>query len=106
MTFAEVRLWKYGLRASLMKGYPFHRQWPMFGYIADFYCKPLSLVIEVDGPSHDGVEQRAYDARRDSVFARNGARVLRLTNADVVHHLDRALKVIEVVIEEIERQNT
>ncbi len=102
MTYAEVRLWKHALRARSMKGYSFHRQWPMFGYIADFYCKALALVIEVDGPTHDDPDQIEHDRKRDEVFANHGMRVLRLTNGDVIDHLESSVETIELVIEEIE----
>jgi len=49
MTKTEACLWKYALRASQMKGYQFRRQRPVLRYIADFLCKELKLVIEVDG---------------------------------------------------------
>lgn len=48
MTKAEACLWKYVLRASKLKGYGFRRQRPVLHYIADFMCKPLMLIIEVD----------------------------------------------------------
>ena len=52
MTKAEACLWKYVLRASYLKGYPFRRQRPVLNYIADFICMELMLVIEVDGITH------------------------------------------------------
>lgn len=48
MTKAEACLWKYVLRAGKMKGYGFRRQRPVLSYIADFMCKELMLIIEVD----------------------------------------------------------
>jgi len=39
MTKAEACLWKYALRAKMMKGYTFNRQRPVLNYIADFMCK-------------------------------------------------------------------
>jgi very-short-patch-repair endonuclease len=47
-TLGEILLWKQ-LRAGSMDGYTFNRQKPLGNYIVDFYCKPLNLVIEVDG---------------------------------------------------------
>lgn len=47
MTKAEAYLWKYVLRAGMMKDHTFHRQRPVLNYIADFFCKKLCLVIEV-----------------------------------------------------------
>ena len=52
MTKAEACLWKYALRARQMKGYQFRRQRPVINFIADFMCKELMLVIEVDGITH------------------------------------------------------
>ena len=49
MTKAEACLWKYVLRAGKMKSFQFRRQRPVLNYIADFMCKELMLIIEVDG---------------------------------------------------------
>ena len=35
-----------------MMGCPFLRQRPIENYIADFFCKELKLVIEIDGITH------------------------------------------------------
>ena len=51
-TKAEACLWKYVLRAGKMQGFQFRRQRPVMNYIADFMCKELMLVIEVDGIIH------------------------------------------------------
>ena len=55
MTEAEACLWKYALSAGKMKGYGFRKQRPILNYIADFMCKELNLVIEVDGGIHDNL---------------------------------------------------
>lgn len=52
MTKAEACLWKYVLRSRQMKGYQLRRQRTVLNYIADFLCKELKLVIEVDGSTH------------------------------------------------------
>ena len=49
MTKAEASLWKYSLSKKQMEGYQFLRQRPVLNYIADFMCKELMLIIEVDG---------------------------------------------------------
>jgi len=54
-TTSEILLWKH-LRTRQMKGYQFNRQKPLGKFIADFYCKLLGLVIEIDGSSHIGKE--------------------------------------------------
>jgi len=58
MTKAEACLWKYVLRARGLKGYPFRRQRPVLNYIVDFFCKELSLIIEVDGITHSWEEEQ------------------------------------------------
>lgn len=60
-TVGEVMLWQ-GLKKKQMLGYTFNRQKPLLNYIADFYCKPLKLISEVDGDSHIGKED--YDSKR------------------------------------------
>jgi very-short-patch-repair endonuclease len=51
-----------------MKGYTFNRQKPLGKYIVDFYCKPLQLVIEVDGGYHFEEGQMLKDKERQSVL--------------------------------------
>ncbi|MBQ4401456.1 MAG: DUF559 domain-containing protein [Synergistaceae bacterium] len=53
MTPQERRLWYSFLRNHPTK---FYRQRPIGGYIADFYCRKLMLVIEIDGSQHDDEE--------------------------------------------------
>ncbi len=50
-TLAEVLMWK-NIKQKVL-GVQFHRQVPMLNYIVDFYCHEISLVIEIDGSSHD-----------------------------------------------------
>ena len=52
MTKAEACLWKFVLKAKKLRGYQFRRQRPVLNYIADFMCKELMLIIEVDGYTH------------------------------------------------------
>ena len=102
MTRAEVHLWMHALRAKSMRGYTFHRQWPMFGYIADFYCKALNLVIEVDGDVHGSPEQIERDLIREDALRSKGMHILRLTNEEVMDHLPSSIEAIELAIEERE----
>lgn len=63
-TPAEIRLWTKLLHAKKMKGYQFLRQRPVLNYIADFMCKELKLIIEVDGESHESEDQWYKDKKR------------------------------------------
>jgi very-short-patch-repair endonuclease len=62
-TLSEVLLWKE-LRGGQSRGYEFNRQKPLEKYIADFYCKKLCLVIEIDGTSHSTPEAVERDRKR------------------------------------------
>lgn len=65
MTKAEACLWKFVLRAGMMKGYGFRRQRPVLRFIADFMCKELFLVIEVDGITHQFEETIKKDKKNN-----------------------------------------
>lgn len=55
MTIAEKILWKH-LRNNKLNGLKFRRQHPLDIFIADFYCHPKRLIIELDGGIHDTLE--------------------------------------------------
>ena len=91
-TDAEIRLWTLLLRNKKMMGYPFLRQRPVLNYIADFMCKELRLIIEVDGKIH--FQQQEADRLRDIDLAAKGFNTLRFTNAMVMEQLDEVDRVI------------
>ena len=93
MTRAETLLWRY-LKAHHIDGLGFRRQAPIGPYIADFCCYAARLVIEVDGVSHDWAERQQRDATRDRWFVKQGYRVLRFTNDDVLRHLEGVVTMI------------
>ena len=100
MTKEEACLWKYVLRAGQMKGYQFRRQRPVLDFIADFMCKELRLVIEVDGITHDNKLER--DNRRDDKLRHAGFYVFRFTDEEVLTNREGVMRAIELIIEEIE----
>jgi very-short-patch-repair endonuclease len=93
---AEQKLWRC-LRGRQLCGLKFRRQHVMGGYIADFYCHELALVIELDGDSHG--ERLEYDSRRTKVLERDGMTVVRFLNSDVYRFLDSVLNEIIKVSE-------
>ncbi len=99
MTRAEACLWKYVLRARQMQGYPFRRQRPVLTYIADFMCRELRLVIEVDGITHDF--KSVQDKHRTDELTRAGYHVLRFTDEEVLTNIGGVAGEIERVIGEI-----
>ncbi len=94
-TDAEAKLWT-ALRARRLEGYKFRRQVGFGPYIADFYCAEMKLVVEADGSQH--AEQMAYDAARTEFFTRQGFRVMRFWNNDVLQNLDGVLTMIREVL--------
>jgi very-short-patch-repair endonuclease len=83
-----------------MKGYPFRRQRPVLNYIADFMCKELRLVIEVDGITHDLKLEK--DKCRTEELRRAGFHVIRSTDEEVLTNIQGVAKEIERVIKDIE----
>jgi very-short-patch-repair endonuclease len=80
-TDAERRLWHF-LRHQQLAGHKFRRQHPLASYIVDFVCLPAHLVIELDGGQH--LDELIYDEVCTHVLERQGYRVLRFWNDDVL----------------------
>jgi BirA family biotin operon repressor/biotin-[acetyl-CoA-carboxylase] ligase len=98
-TPTERALWEHLSRRQL--GAKFSRQMPIGPFFADFLCRELSLVVELDGFSHDIAPER--DARRDAWMAREGFIVLRFTNADVQGNIEGVVMAIRLEVERLRR---
>ncbi|HOI16666.1 MAG TPA: endonuclease domain-containing protein [Geobacteraceae bacterium] len=81
-TPAERKIWTGILRMRQFAEYKFLRQKPLGGYIVDFYCSKLRLVIEIDGESH--AETVEYDVERTKILEALGLTVVRYTNDEVM----------------------
>ena len=90
-TEAEQKLWSR-LRRKQLLGYRFRRQRPIGPYIVDFVCLQVSLIIEVDGGQH--AEQIAKDEARTRFLEKEGFRVIRFWNNDVLANTDGVVKSI------------
>ena len=82
-----------------MNGYSFRRQRPVLNYIADFMCKELYLVIEVDGITHESKFEK--DQRRTDELRRAGFNVVRFTDEEVLTNIQGVAREIEKIIEDI-----
>ena len=91
----EACLWKYVLCAGKMRGFQFRRQRPVLDYIADFMCKELMLVIEVEGSIHQLEEIIKNDGIRQKRLETAGFTVLRFTNEDVLENINAVANSIE-----------
>ena len=94
---SEVLLWNELKRSAL--GVKFTKQKPIGNYIADFYCKELKLVIEVDGWSHD--DKYEYDVGRDEYMRSIGITVLRVEDKDVKRDIGAVLEWIRFNVEKL-----
>jgi very-short-patch-repair endonuclease len=89
------------LRAGRL-GAKFRRQHPIGECIVDFACVKLSLVIEVDGRSHN--ETGEHDLVRQQWLESQGWRVLRLQNNEVLRNLDQAASSINDLVESLQSE--
>ena len=80
-TLAEKMLWAL-VRNRRLGGFRFLRQVSIDRYFADFVCESAKLVVELDGPAHEGRED--HDARRTQTLELFGYLVLRFNNARVL----------------------
>ena len=99
MTPAEKILWQH-LRAKRFNNLKFRRQQILEGFIVDFYCHSLGLIIEVDGKIHN--KQKEYDRDRDKILSANNLHILRFTNEQVRENIEAVLNTIIEKIEDIE----
>ncbi len=95
----ERILWQYLRILNQGGGLNFRRQAPIGKFIADFAEYSRRLVIELDGDSHANVAAAGYDAKRDEFLQRQGFRVLRVANRDVLTNPEGVVAAIMQAIE-------
>src|SRR5271166_6596928 len=81
-TDAERRLWRL-LRDRRLGCLKFRRQVPVGPYIVDFLCVGARVIVEADGSQH---ADNARDEVRDAYLAREGWKVLRFWNHDLLRN--------------------
>ena len=89
-TDAERKLW-FAVRDRRLSGFKFVRQEAIGPFIVDFVCREKSLVVELDGGQH---AENAKDVARDAFLTREGYRVMRFWNHDVLSNTEGVLTVI------------
>ncbi len=92
MTYTEKCFWNM-VRRNQIEGLQFRRQQIIHGFIADFYCNQINLVVEIDGGIHE--QQKDYDKLRDYIISSCGIKVIRFTNEDVVNKSDWVLQKLK-----------
>ncbi len=83
------------LKGKKVLGLRFRPQHPIDIFIADFYCHPVKLVIEIDGGIHNSIEQKEYDIGREAELNEWGIKVIRFTNEEVGNNIDLVIKKIK-----------
>ena len=89
-TDAEKLLWSH-LRSRQLEDAKFVRQFPIGPHIADFACRSLMLVIELDGGQH---ADNSVDGDRSRLIEAFGYRVIRFWNNEMLSNPDGVLEVI------------
>ena len=96
-TPAEAVLWE-ALRKGKHRGLRFRRQFIIEPYIVDFYCHKAKVVIEIDGGVHNTQEE--FDQKREDDLQSMGYRIIRFSNHDVIHHLEKILYRINIACQQ------
>ena len=89
----EEILWR-SVRSRKL-GVKIRRQYSVGGYVLDFYCSELKLVIEIDGDQHSKKEEILYDKQRTDYLNILGCSVLRFKNIELERNLEKVLSVIK-----------
>ena|ERR1700723_1107488 len=89
-TDAEIRLWS-APRDRRLAGYRFRRQHPIGPFVVDFACTKHQLIVEADGGQHN---DNAVDEERTEWLKREGWRVLRFWNNDILNNTDGVIETI------------
>lgn len=85
LTRGEQAFKKIAKDLETRHGHKFWSQVVLFGWIVDFWCPKLKLIVEIDGASHDG--RKAYDENRSNVLCDElDAKTVRFTNFDVINN--------------------
>ena len=93
------------LLRGLREAFPelkWRHQAPVGPFDADIMCFSEALVIEVDGDTHAGRENR--DAARTAIIESEGFRVVRFWNNDVMQNLDGVLETVAKSLSHRERE--
>lgn len=67
----------------------------MAGFIVDFVCHERRLIVEIDGATHGGDVDIVRDASRTRRLERDGFRVIRFWNNDVMMNIEGVLIRLE-----------
>ena len=78
------------------------RQRPFHNYIADFMCRSLKLIIEIDGYSHNFKYEK--DLERDRIAEELGFKTLRFHDEEVIRDIENVRRSILIEIKTREEE--
>ncbi len=98
-TDVESKMWEI-LRAKRFMGLKFRRQHTVGKYILDFYCPERKLAIEIDGSGHAFEDKTIKDENRTKELEKEGIKVLRFWNNEVLNNIGAVVEAIWNEVEE------
>ncbi len=98
-TEAERKLWAI-LRNRQLVGVKFRRQFSLGKYVLDFYSPAYKLGLEADGGEHYKDEGKRIDELRSKELSKLGIEVLRVSDLEILKHIDGVCELIQKAIEE------
>jgi len=98
-TDAERLLWQL-LRNRQIGNVEFRRQHPIDSFIADFVCIEKKVIVELDGSQH--AVQTEKDEKRSDYLKKQGFRILRFWNNEVLKETEEVLEKIYSCLQEQE----
>lgn len=102
-TDVEKLLWAK-LRDRRLAGTKFRRQHPIGNYIVDFVSLDRKLVIELDGGQHNTKMGKLRDKQRVEQLQKEGYKVLRFWNNEVLKNFDGTLEMIYRTLTKVKTQ--
>jgi very-short-patch-repair endonuclease len=94
-------LWFTSLRAGKLNGYQFKRQYPVDGFMADFVCQELKLIITIG--SNSDRSSAPYDRNEQEELEEAGYILLRFSETEVVNRLDEVVDEIGFTLEALRK---
>ncbi len=99
-TQAEQLVWNF-LRNRQLLGYKFRRQYSVDQYVTDYYCSEIKLAVELDGASHNAIEQKKYDIKRQKELEAFGIKFVHILDDELFGNPNKAFERIEKAIKDL-----
>jgi len=99
-TNSERIMWEI-LRRNNFFGLGFRRQHIIEGFIVDFYCHELKLIIEIDGGVHKS--KLKQDLERQKIIENKNIKFFRMASSEVENNLDGVLYKLKIFVNKIRR---